>query len=92
MTTVYSEFGRRVIANASEGTDHGTAGPVFVLGRGVRGGFYGAEPNLTDLDDGDLKQTTDFRSVYASLLHGVLGADPGRILYGYEAMVDQLIA
>ena len=51
----YSEFGRRVLANASDGTDHGTAGPVCLLGRGVRGGFFGAEPSLTDLDDGDLK-------------------------------------
>ena len=55
VTAVYSEFGRRVTANASDGTDHGTAGPVFVLGRGVTGGFYGAEPSLTDLDDGDLR-------------------------------------
>ncbi|HEU4546232.1 MAG TPA: DUF1501 domain-containing protein, partial [Microlunatus sp.] len=59
VTTVYSEFGRRVTANASEGTDHGTAGPVFVLGRGVAGGFHGAEPSLTDLDDGDLKAGLD---------------------------------
>jgi hypothetical protein len=51
---IHSEFGR-VLANASDGTDHGTAGPVFLLGRGVRGGFFGGEPSLTDLDDGDLK-------------------------------------
>lgn len=54
VTMIYSEFGRRVMANASDGTDHGTAGPVFLLGRGVRGGFFGAEPSLTDLDAGDL--------------------------------------
>jgi uncharacterized protein (DUF1501 family) len=81
---VYSEFGRRVTANGSDGTDHGTAGPVFVLGRGVRGGFHGAEPSLTDLDGGDLKQTTDFRAVYASLLDGVLGADPAQVLDGWS--------
>ena len=51
----YSEFGRRVKANASQGTDHGTAGPVFVAGAPVKGGFYGDEPSLTDLDNGDLK-------------------------------------
>ncbi len=51
----YSEFGRRVKANASQGTDHGTAGPVFVAGAPVKGGFYGEEPSLTDLDNGDLK-------------------------------------
>jgi uncharacterized protein (DUF1501 family) len=77
---VYSEFGRRVAANASQGTDHGTAGPVFVIGAPVRGGFYGEQPSLTNLDDGDLKATTDFRSVYAELLHKVLAADPTQIL------------
>ena len=92
VTAVYSEFGRRVAANGSDGTDHGTAGPMFVLGRGVGGGFYGAEPDLTDLVDGDLKATTDFRSVYATLLDRVLGADPDRILGGYSQQVDNLIA
>ena len=91
VTTVYSEFGRRVRANASDGTDHGTAGPVFLLGRGVRGGFFGAEPSLTDLDDGDLKVGTDFRSIYATVLDHVLGADPAQILSGYSQQVDKLI-
>jgi uncharacterized protein (DUF1501 family) len=72
----YSEFGRRVRANASQGTDHGTAGPVFVAGMPVRGGFYGEEPNLTNLDNGDLKFTTDFRDVYYELLRRTVGADP----------------
>lgn len=72
----YSEFGRRVRANASQGTDHGTAGPVFVAGSPVRGGFYGDEPSLTDLDNGDLKYTTDFRDIYHELLAQALGADP----------------
>jgi len=76
---VYSEFGRRVVANASDGTDHGTAGPAFLLGEGVRGGFHGAQPSLTDLDNGDLKVTTDFRDIYATLLERVLGTDPGRL-------------
>jgi len=82
VVVVHSEFGRRVAANASGGTDHGTAGPVFVAGPSVRGGFYGAEPSLTDLDAGDLKFTTDFRSVYATVLAHVLGADPAAILGG----------
>ncbi len=77
---VYSEFGRRVAANASQGTDHGTAGPVFVAGAPVRGGFYGEQPSLTDLDNGDLKVTTDFRSVYGELLTKVLGSDPGPVI------------
>lgn len=78
----YSEFGRRVAANANEGTDHGTAGPVLVAGSGVRGGFVGEQPSLTDLDDGDLKATTDFRDVYATLLTRVLNADPEPVLGG----------
>jgi uncharacterized protein (DUF1501 family) len=73
---VYSEFGRRVVANASQGTDHGTAGPVFVAGVPVKGGFYGEEPSLTDLDHGDLKFTTDFRDVYYELLWRTVGTDP----------------
>jgi uncharacterized protein (DUF1501 family) len=76
----YTEFGRRVAGNANEGTDHGTAGPVFVIGGSVRGGGYGEQPSLTDLDDGNLKYSTDFRSVYATLLDRVLGADPARVL------------
>ncbi|GAS95131.1 uncharacterized protein RMCC_2097 [Mycolicibacterium canariasense] len=73
---VYSEFGRRVGANASQGTDHGTSGPVFIAGPRVKGGFYGDEPSLTDLDDGDLKTTTDFRDIYYELLSGTLSSDP----------------
>jgi uncharacterized protein (DUF1501 family) len=76
----YSEFGRRVAANANQGTDHGTAGPVFVAGAPVRGGFLGAQPSLTDLDNGDLKPTTDFRDVYATLLSDVLDSDPEAVL------------
>ena len=78
----YSEFGRRVAANANDGTDHGTAGPVFVVGESVHGGFIGEQPSLTDLDNGDLKFHTDFRSVYATALSRVLGADPGPVLGG----------
>jgi uncharacterized protein (DUF1501 family) len=88
---VYSEFGRRVHANASDGTDHGTAGPVFVLGPLVSGGLHGEQPGLTDLDDGDLKATMDFRDVYGTLLASVLGADPGQFLEGYQARLLPLI-
>ncbi|HEX7307905.1 DUF1501 domain-containing protein [Lentzea sp.] len=87
---VYSEFGRRVRANASDGTDHGTAGPVFVLGANVRGGFHGEQPDLADLDDGDLKQTTDFRDVYATLLDRVLGTEPGRVIKDHNGRVGDL--
>jgi uncharacterized protein (DUF1501 family) len=77
---VYSEFGRRVAVNGSFGTDHGTAGPVIVLGPQVKGGLYGQPPSLTDLDDGDLKFTTDFRSVYSTVLGATLGLDPAAAL------------
>lgn len=69
----YSEFGRRAKQNASGGTDHGTAAPHFVMGGGVKGGLYGAYPSLTDLQDGDLKHTVDFRSVYATVARGCWG-------------------
>jgi len=70
---VFSEFGRRVSENANLGTDHGTAGPVFVIGSQVHGGHYGGMPSLTDLDDGNLKYTTDFRRVYATMITQWMG-------------------
>ena len=76
---VTSEVGRRLAANGSGGTE-GTGAPVLVAGPAVMGGFYGEPPSLTDLDQGDLKYSTDFRSVYAGLLGGVLGADPAAAL------------
>ncbi|GAA2383422.1 hypothetical protein Cme02nite_70490 [Catellatospora methionotrophica] len=85
---VYSEFGRRVKANASDGTDHGTASNVFVLGESIPGGLYGEQPSLTDLDDGDLKFTVDFRDVYASALDRVLQADPGAALDGWKGRLS----
>ncbi len=74
---VYSEFGRRVSANGSNGTDHGTAGDVILLGPRVKGGFHGQPPSLTSLDaNGDLVPSTDFRSIYAAVLGSVLGGGP----------------
>ena len=70
---LFTEFGRRVAENASGGTDHGTATPMFVLGAKVKGGLYGSYPSLTDLDHGDLKMTTDFRSVYATMIKEWMG-------------------
>jgi uncharacterized protein (DUF1501 family) len=68
VTVTFSEFGRRVKENASQGTDHGAASQMFVVGDSVHPGPIGAHPSLIDLDDGDLKHHTDFRSVYATLL------------------------
>ena len=76
VVVVYSEFGRRVAPNLSNGTDHGTAGPVLVAGHGVRGGMHADYPSLSDLTDGDLKVTTDFRQIYSTIIDQVLGADP----------------
>ena len=67
-TMCFSEFGRRVGQNASNGTDHGTAAPMFMFGPKVQGGFHSRHPSLTNLDNGDLKYTADFRSVYAEVL------------------------
>lgn len=69
---VYSEFGRRVVGNGSQGTDHGTSGPMFIIGNNVKGGFYGDQPSLTNLIKGDLAVTTDFRDVYATLIEKIL--------------------
>jgi uncharacterized protein (DUF1501 family) len=67
---IFSEFGRTVRENGSAGTDHGTAGPVFVAGPSVKGGLVGATPSLIDLDpkDGDLRRSLDFRQVWATVL------------------------
>lgn len=71
----FSEFGRRVAENTSLGTDHGTAGPAFVIGKPVHGGHYGAAPSLTDLDQGNLRFTTDYRRIYSTLIRGWMGHD-----------------
>jgi len=85
---VYSEFGRRVQANGGEGTDHGTSAPVFVAGNRVAGGFYGEQPSLTNLVQGDLAVVVDFRDVYASMLEDVLGTDAGKILNNWSTKLN----
>jgi len=79
---VFSEFGRRVAENGSNGTDHGTAGPVLLAGPCVRPGLHGLYPSLLDLADGDLKMTVDFRRVYAGVLEGWLGLPSKEALSG----------
>ncbi len=79
----FSEFGRRVKENTSQGTDHGTAGPAFMIGAPVAGGQYGKMPSLTDLNDGNMTFTTDFRRVYATAITNWLGhADSASVLRG----------
>jgi uncharacterized protein (DUF1501 family) len=76
----FSEFGRRVHENGSKGTDHGSGSCLFVAGPGVKGGPVGKHPSLKDLDDGDLRYHTDFRSVYATLLDDWLGCKSETVL------------
>ena len=78
----FSEFGRRPLENASNGTDHGTAAPMLVIGGGVKGGLYGQTPSLSQLDFGNLVHTTDFRSVYSTVLKNWMGADPTQAVMG----------
>ena len=87
----WSEFGRRVEENGSQGTDHGTAAPMFVLGNPVNRGIFGEPPSLSSLDNtGNLKYTTDFRSVYATVLDRWLGASSQDVLGGSFGSQDFL--
>jgi uncharacterized protein (DUF1501 family) len=78
----FSEFGRRVGENASGGTDHGQGSCLFTLGQPIKGGFYGKHPSLSDLADGDLRFTTDFRGVYSTVLESWLKTPSKPILRG----------
>lgn len=82
----FSEFGRRVAENASRGTDHGTGAPLFLFGPAVQPGLKGAYPSLTDLDQGDLKHTVDFRRVYAAVLRDWLSVNPAPVLGDFEPL------
>jgi uncharacterized protein (DUF1501 family) len=85
VVVVASEFGRRCFENTDIGTDHGYGGGMFVAGATVQGGLYGEYPSLVENNlvfDGNIDVTTDFRSVYATVLAEHLGADPGDILNG----------
>lgn len=80
LTMAFSEFGRRVAENASRGTDHGTAAPMFLVGDAVHAGLHGRYPSLTNLDNGDLRHTVDFRAVYASVLEQWFAVDAAQVL------------
>jgi uncharacterized protein (DUF1501 family) len=88
MAMTFSEFGRRVHENASRGTDHGAAAPMFLVGGKVKPGLLGKHPSLTDLDQGDLKFTIDFRDVYAGVLERWLGVASEPILGGKFAPME----
>jgi uncharacterized protein (DUF1501 family) len=80
LVLVFSEFGRRLAENASGGTDHGTAAPVYLLGPAVWAGLHGASPDLDDLVDGDPKFTLDFRRIYATVLDQWLACPSDKVL------------
>jgi uncharacterized protein (DUF1501 family) len=87
LVLVFSEFGRRLGENGSAGTDHGTAAPVFLVGRPVKPGLHGPYPDLTQLDDGDPRHAIDFRRIYASVLDRWLGVPHQKILgTSFEAL------
>lgn len=81
LVATYSEFGRRAAENAGQGTDHGTAAPMLLMGTGVRGGWHGRQPALDDLDAvGDLKHAVDFRGVLAEIAWTRFGVRPDALL------------
>ena len=82
LTMTFSEFGRRIEENGSRGTDHGEASPLFLIGGNVKGGMYGAAPDLSNTSNGNVKFGTDFRSVYATVLERWLGKPSDKILSG----------
>ncbi len=82
LTMTFSEFGRRVAENAARGTDHGEASPLFLIGGGVKGGIYGKMPDLGNTNMGNVAFTTDFRSVYATVLERWLGRPSQTVLGG----------
>jgi uncharacterized protein (DUF1501 family) len=83
LVLTFSEFGRRVKENASQGTDHGAAAPLFAIGGRVKAGPLGEHPSLSELDaEGDLKHHTDFRRVYATILDQWLGCSSREVLGG----------
>ncbi|HKU82309.1 MAG TPA: DUF1501 domain-containing protein [Candidatus Tumulicola sp.] len=90
LTLTFSEFGRRIAENAARGTDHGEASPLFLIGGGVKGGLYGATPDLSDTNMGNLRYTTDFRSVYATVLERWLGRPSKTVLDGSFAQLGAL--
>jgi uncharacterized protein (DUF1501 family) len=92
LVMAFSEFGRRVKENASKGTDHGAAAPLFLAGDKVRAGLHGAAVSLNDLQEGDLRFHTDFRRVYATVLENWLGVPSEAVLGGEFQPLDVLKA
>lgn len=90
LTMTFSEFGRRIEENASKGTDHGEASPLFLIGGGVKGGIYGAYPDLSNTSMGNVAFKTDFRSVYATVLERWLAQPSQTVLRGSFPLIGAL--
>ncbi len=90
VTMTFSEFGRRPSENESKGTDHGTAAPLFVMGSRVRGGLHGTAPALDIPATHDVAFTTDFRSIYATMLENWLACPSEPVLSGKFATLPLL--
>lgn len=91
LVMTYSEFGRRAEENNSQGTDHGTAAPHFVMGGRVRGGLWGQHPDLDNLRDGDIQYTMDYRSLYERVLSDWFGLQTNRFLSARESALSGLL-
>lgn len=90
LTMTFSEFGRRIEENGSNGTDHGEASPLFLVGGGTKGGIYGTAPDLAQTNMGNVRFTMDFRSVYATVLERWLGRPSAKVLDGTFAQIALL--
>jgi uncharacterized protein (DUF1501 family) len=91
LTLTFSEFGRRIEENGSRGTDHGEASPLFLIGGGVRGGLYGALPDLSATNMGNVRYSIDFRSIYATVLERWLGRPSAPVLNGTFKQLPVLV-
>jgi uncharacterized protein (DUF1501 family) len=90
LTMTFSEFGRRIEENGSAGTDHGEASPLFLIGGGIKGGLYGSLPDLANTNIGNVRYSTDFRNVYATVLERWLGRPSAPVLGGSFPKLDAL--
>ena len=91
LVMTYSEFGRRAVENHSEGTDHGTAAPHFLMSGALEGGIWGTHPDLGALQEGDMQFTMDYRSVYHLVLANWFGLDQNRFQDFDKSAIEGLL-
>lgn len=86
----FSEFGRQIASNASEGTDHGDAAPLFLFGACISAGIVGPNPVISNqiVDQAGIPMQIDFRDVYASILRDWFEADTTEIQSLFEHTVN----